>query len=142
MHAKEIYELVIALGGTSFLGVVAVGVYLYLEADERHLFDSLKPSNRPPAETPAPPARAPSAVVEPKPAPVAKQKAMADPPARPPVFAFPVSEDQIRRKAREAVAGSPERLRRLEALFAERDAVIRSGGTPPSTTAQDLLRNL
>jgi hypothetical protein len=158
VHAKEVYEVLVALGFSSFLAVVGVGVYLYFEADERHLLDWLKPSSRPPAENLVPPVRAappepkekPAPRVEPErtaapappEAPAAEHKATTKPPSRPPVFAFPVSEEQMRRGAREAVAGSPERLRHLEALIAERDAIIRSGGTPPPCTAQDLLRNL
>jgi hypothetical protein len=155
MHAKEVYELLILLGLPSILALAGVAWYLFYEADERHMLDWLKPSSRPPVENlahstrdfSAEPKLAPRAEPERKVAaarhhaPPAKDKPTFEPPARPPALAG-FLEGQMRRQAQEAVAGSPERLRRLETLIAEREAVIQSGGMPPPCTAQELLSQL
>lgn len=154
MHAKEVYELLIALGAPSLLALAGVAWYLFYEADERHLLDWLKPSPRPPAETPAPVRHEPPRPPEPLPR-VEPQRtvapARADAPAakdKPTVKPFSSAitnrlvEEQMRREAQQAVAGSPERLRRLNVLIAEREAIIRSGDTPPPCTAQELLSQL
>jgi hypothetical protein len=162
MHvAREVAHLLEQYQVPSALIALAVIAILFYEAYEKGMLDFL--TDRVPPPTPTPPGPPDSDLIPetapdptfppdpvPDPAPPLREDddapELSEPyasPVRPPTTFDILVETRVRYDARRAVAGSEERLRRLEALIATRDATLARGDTPtPRTTAHELLEDL
>jgi hypothetical protein len=158
MHmTREVIELLVFLGVPGLLIAVAVVALWVFDLNERGLFEEFKrrPQPKELGTPPIPPTGGAKPLSEEEleaaldgleqhvSAGADDARPDVEPPRSPAPSTFDILvERQVRYEAERAVAGPEERLRRLRAEFATRDAIIRAGGTPTPHTAQELLSKL